>query len=254
MRNILTIYQKEMRIYFLSPIAYIVIAMYLVLFGYFFTTIVGYYSYLSQRWQAQPYFDLNVTEQVFRPLFHNVSVTLIIILPMLTMRLFAEEKKTNTIELLFTYPLHDVEVILGKLLSCLSMFLIPVVISFIDVFLLNTFIKLEWGPILTGYLGIVLVGLSALSLGMFVSSLTENQIVAAIVTFGVLLLLWILEWMGETSGWKIGQVLREFSIMQHFDDFSKGVIHLKDLVFHLCFTFFFTFLTFINLGTKKWRG
>jgi len=254
MRNILTVYQKEMRIYFLSPIAYIVIAMYLILFGYFFTAAIYYYSYWSQRWQAQPYFDLNITQQVFRPLFHNISVTLIIIFPMLTMRLFAEEKKTNTIELLFTYPLHDVEIILGKLLSCLSVFLIPVVISFINVLLLNTVIKLEWGAILSGYIGITLIGLSALSLGMFISSLTENQIVAAIVTFGILLLLWILDWICETAGWKIGQILREFSIMQHFDDFSKGVIHLKDLVFHFCFTFFFTFLTFVNLGTKRWRG
>ncbi len=254
MKNLIPLYKKELKTFFVSPIAYIVITVFLVLSGYFFYAITGYYNFVSQRWQSQPYYELNIMEGIFRPLLSNISVTLLLVLPLLTMRLFAEEKKSGTIELLFTYPLKDEEIILGKFFAATTVFLTGVILSFIQPLLLARYVKLDWGMLTVGYFGLTLLGIAFLSVGIFVSSMTENQIVAAVVSFGALLVFWLLGWATDLVGSGFSSILSQLSIISHFENFAKGVISTQDLMFYLLFTLFFLYLTFGVLGTKKWRG
>ena len=173
---------------------------------------------------------------------------------MLTMRLFAEEKKNGTIELLFTYPLRDIEILLGKFFAAMVVYLTPVVITLAYIAFVGTMADLAIGPILAGYLGLVLMGATFISLGVLISSTTENQIIAVIITFGLLLLLWVVGWAANFTSPLFGKILNELSLVRHFEGFSKGVINIKDVVFYLSFIFFCLFITGRVLESKRWRG
>src|SRR5579884_3753822 len=193
MRNILTICAKELRAYFASPIAYLLMALFGLIFGFFFYSATAFFVQASMRAQMggaeQP---MNVGEYVIAPLLSNASVVGLFLLPLISMRLFAEEKRSGTIELLMTSPVRDWEIIIGKWLGAMAMYLCVLAVSAIDVALLFAWSKPDWRPILTGYLGLILQGGTILSIGTFVSSLTKNQIIAGAATFAVCLLLWVL--------------------------------------------------------------
>src|SRR6266702_3420494 len=195
--------KKELRLYFTTPVAYGVVFCFLLITGYFFYSIFAFYTMASMQAAMNPQMgrDLNVTDSVMRPLFSNISVILLLLLPLVTMRLFAEERRSGTIELLLTYP--------GIVMY---------------------FARLEWGPVLTGYLGLLLMGATFIAVGVFASSLTENQIVASITTFGALLIFWILGWSADYAGGTAGKVLQFLSILEHNDSFSKGVLDTKDVL------------------------
>lgn len=197
---------------------------------------------------------LNLTEMVLNPLFANMGIILLLIMPLLTMRLFSEEKKTGTIELLLTYPVKDIETLLGKLLACILVYVIMLVLSFLYPVMLIIFGRLEWGPILSGYLGLFLMGTSFISLGVLASSLTENQIVSAAISFGMLLFFWVIGWASEFAGKTVGKILPKISLIQHFDNFPKGIIDTQDIVYYLLFIIFFLFLTMRSLEAHRWRG
>jgi ABC-2 type transport system permease protein len=198
--------------------------------------------------------DLSVTEGVLRPLFQNVSVIMLFFLPFLTMRLFAEEKKSGTMELLLTYPIRDGEVLLGKYLAALVFFLVMLSLTFTYPVLVSWTTRMEWGPLLTGYLGLVLQGAAFIAVGLLVSSLTENQIIAAAVSFGTLLIFWVISWASESAGGTLGRVLSHLSITEHFDSFAKGVIDTKDVIYYLNMTVLSLFFTLRSLDSKRWRG
>ena len=252
----LPVFKKEMRLYFGSPVAYVVFTFFLLISGWFFSQIFLYYSDASMRSFMQPQLgaNLNITENVMRPLFTNMSVVLLFFIPMLTMRLFAEEKKSGTIELLLTYPVRDGEVLLGKFLAAMVLFLVLLGLTLLYPGLVASFTRVEWGPILTGYLGLVLAGGSFLAVGVLVSSLTENQIVAGFGTFGVLLGLWIIGWGAESAGGTLRAVLQYLSITEHMDTFSRGLIDTKDLVYYGSAIALALFLTLRSLDSKRWRG
>jgi ABC-2 type transport system permease protein len=256
MKNFLAIYKKELRTYFKSPIAYVVLAIFLVLAGFFFYNNFAAFNYYSMQAMQSRYGapNLNITEWVLRPLFGNISITLIFLVPLLTMRLFSEEKKSGTIEMLFTYPIRDSEAILGKYASSLTVFCLMIVLTGLYPLLMWMFGTVEGGPLLSGYLGLLFLGAAFLSVGVFASSLTENQIVAAVITFGTLLFFWIIGWSSIFAGSKIADLLNYLSIIEHFDSFSKGIIDTKDIVYYLSFSFFALFLTVRTLESKKWRG
>jgi ABC-2 type transport system permease protein len=256
MKNFLAIYKKELRTYFKSPIAYVVLAIFLVLAGFFFYNNFAAFNYYSMQAMQSRYGapNLNITEWVLRPLFGNISITLIFLVPLLTMRLFSEEKKSGTIEMLFTYPIRDSEAILGKFASALTVFCLMIVLTGLYPLLMWMFGTVESGPLLSGYLGLLFLGAAFLSVGVFASSLTENQIVAAVITFGTLLFFWIIGWSSMFAGGKIADLLNYLSIIEHFDSFSKGMIDTKDIVYYLSFSFFALFLTVRTLESKKWRG
>ncbi len=252
----LPVFKKEMRLFFGSPIAYVVFTFFLLISGWFFSQIFLYYSDISMRSFMQPGMaqSLNITESVMRPLFTNMSVVLLFFIPMLTMRLFAEEKKSGTIELLLTYPVRDGEVLAGKFLAAGALYVILLGLTLVYPAIIAYFTRIEWGPILTGYLGLVLTGATFLAVGVFISSLTENQIVAGFGTFGVLLALWIIGWGAESAGGNLRAVLQYLSITEHMDTFSRGLIDTKDLVYYLSEIALALFLTLSSLDSKRWRG
>ena len=242
----LPVFKKEMRLFFGSPVAYVVFTFFLLISGWFFSQIFLYYSDISMRSFMQPGMaqSLNITESVMRPLFTN----------MLTMRLFAEEKKSGTMELLLTYPVRDGEVLAGKFLAAGALYVILLGLTLVYPGLIAYFTRVEWGPILTGYLGLVLTGATFLAVGVLISSLTENQIVAGFGTFGVLLGLWIIGWGAEFAGGNLRAVLQYLSITEHMDTFSRGLIDTKDLVYYGSAIALALFLTLSSLDSKRWRG
>jgi len=250
------IFKKEVRLYFASPVAYVVFTIFLLISGYFFYSIFAFFNFMSMQSAMNPALarDLNVTEGVMRPLFSNISVVMLLLMPILTMRLFAEEKKTGTIELLLTYPVRDGEVLLGKYAAAVVLYLLMLLFTALYPGMLAYFARLEWGPLLTGYLGLVLMGAAFLAIGVLVSSLTENQIVAAVATFGALLIFWVIGWSADLAGPGWGKLLSHLSILEHFDGFAKGVIDTKDVVYYLDFTVLALFLTLRSLESKRWRG
>jgi gliding motility-associated transport system permease protein len=239
--------KKELRVYFSSPIAYAVLTIFSLITGWFFYNVFGYYVLASMQAAMNPMMgrDLSVVDGVLRPLFQNISVIMLLMMPILTMRLLSEEKKSGTIELLLTYPVRDGEVLLGKYLAALAVF---------AAMLALTLAPVEWGPLVTGYLGLLLQGAAFIAVGILISSLTENQIVAAVATFGTLLIFWVIAWASDSAGGTLGRVLSHVSITEHFDSFSKGVIDTKDLIYYLDLTILALFLTLRSLDSKRWRG
>jgi ABC-2 type transport system permease protein len=256
MTGIWAVFRKELIIYFSTPIFYITGFFFLVLGGYFFYSNTVYYSLLSFQGAQNPQLAamLNPHQMVFRPLFGALAIVFLMMVPLLTMRLLAEEKRSGTAELLFTYPLQDWAVIMGKFFAALLVYVVFLLFTLSYAALYASLAFLQWGPILSSYLGLILLGGACLSLGLFASSLTENQIIAAVVAFTLLLLFWLIGWQQElgTSGW--GGLFVALSMLEHFENFVRGVIDTRDLVYYLSFIFFFLFLTKRQLESRRWRA
>ncbi|HRS91374.1 MAG TPA: ABC transporter permease subunit [Candidatus Marinimicrobia bacterium] len=255
MSNLLAIYKRDLKGYFFSPIAYVVIGLFLLVNGIFFYVLLSSfleYSYAVMI-QRQGY-PINVNLLMIRPFFQNMSVIVLFVIPMITMRSFSEEKKSGTMELLLTSPVTNWQLILGKFLASFTLYFVMVVVTFL--FMVFLFI---WGnpslvPILISYLGILLMGLVLVALGNFISSLTENQIVAAVGTFGATMFLWVIGFAGDFAGKVFGEIFKYLSIVNHFDDFSKGVFDTNHLVYYLSLTFLMLFFTYQSIESSKWRG
>jgi ABC-2 type transport system permease protein len=256
MKGFAAIFKRELYAFFASPIFYVVGGIFLILSGYFFYTSVAYFSLISFQAARNPYAggQVNLNEMVVKPFFDDMSIILLLIVPLLTMRLLAEEKKNGTIELLLTYPVRETAVVLGKFLATLFMILILLALTAVNVFLISRFGIVEWGPVLTGYCGLVLMAAGFISLGLFTSALTQNQIIAAVLGFGALLMFWIIGWAGSVSGPGVGQVVNYLSLLEHQDPFSKGVLDSRDFMFYFNFSVFFIFLTLRYLDSQKIRG
>ncbi|MCM8772238.1 MAG: ABC transporter permease [Candidatus Omnitrophica bacterium] len=254
--NLYPVFKKELKTYFISPIAYVVILIFNVITGFIFYALFAYYSLISMRYAGYPYpyFTLTPEEMLIRPLFHNMAVTSLFVLPLLTMRLFSEEKRIGTIELLFTYPLKDPDIYWGKFLSCFFIFFIMILIPSFYIFILEKWINYDKMVILNSYFGLLLLGASFISIGIFISSLTESQVVSAIITFGISLLFWIIGWISEIVGPKYAKFFEFISIYTHYENFPKGIFDTRDLVFYLSIILFFSFLTLRILISKKYRG
>ena len=178
----------------------------------------------------------------------------LLVFPLITMRTYSEEKRSGTIELLLTSPLTDVEIILGKFLGAMLLYASMLAITSIHMGILFYYGDPEWKPIATGYLGLLLMGGCFLSLGLFISSLTKNQIVAAMATFAVFLMLWVINWIGESAGPTTQAIVSYLSITEHFDDFARGIIDTKHVVYYLSFITFGLFLTAKSVDSERWRG
>jgi gliding motility-associated transport system permease protein len=257
-RSVVLIFKRELNSYFSTLIAYVAITMFLLITGYFFYTSLASFSVISFQAQSNPmvakqYQLLNITETVVRPLFGNISIIMLLMTPLLTMRLFSEEKKSGTMELLFTYPVKDVEVVIAKFLACFVVFLTMIMLTTTYPILLLTLGEPEIMPIITGYLGLILLGAAFISLGIFTSSLTENQIIAASVSFGFLLLFWMMSYSVSFVSGAFGQIISYLSINEHIASLAKGVLDSEDIIYYLCFIILFLFLTLRSLESKRWR-
>jgi ABC-2 type transport system permease protein len=254
MSNILAIAGKELRGYFASPIAYVIIGFFALVFGYFFVASITMFMQMSLQMGMPGQGQVNVNSMAIRPLLQNVSVVALFVLPLITMRTYSEEKRSGTIELLLTSPLTDLQIVLGKFLGAVALFALMLVVTWIHMGILFIYGNPEWKPIIAGYLGLLLMGSSFISVGLLISSLTKNQIVAGMVTFAVLLLLWTVNWMSESSGPTMQKVLSALSITDRFDDFSKGIIAVSHVVYYVSFITFGLFLTAKSVDSERWRG
>ncbi len=281
MRNVLAIAGREVRTYFTSPLAYVVVGVFLMLSGYIFWASLVRFSALCLQYGNNPYVfnQLNVNDMVIRPLFGSMGVIFLLMIPVITMRLLAEERRTGTAELLFTCPVTTGQVILGKYLG--AGFLLVVMLGATLIYpllIMASSATPDMKPALVGYFGVLLMGLAFLGIGLLVSAMTENQIIAAVGAFGALLMLWAVSWVADsvtvtlaglmnsatfglweklklgTGGPSLGDLLNKISITEHFQDFRKGLLDTEHVVFYLSVVFFSLFLTQRVVESRRWRG
>jgi len=260
MRNILAIVERELRTYFISPVAYVVLTIFVFLSGLFFQTILNQvlqFAMMQSMQGAQmgrgatPIDMPGIISQNF---LQTMSVILLFMLPMLTMGLFSEEKKRGTIELLLTAPITDLQVVLGKFLAAVSFYVILLGTTWIPMAVLYIYGSPVSGPILSRYLGLLLYGLALLSVGLFISTLTENQIISAVLSFGTIMVLWLVDVVAQRSEAVTKDVLTYLSILSHLDDFMKGVLATSNIIFYLSLMLLGLFLTYRSIDSLRWRG
>jgi ABC-2 type transport system permease protein len=237
-RNVLFIAGKELRSYFVSPVAYVIVAFWLVATGFFF-------------WRS-----VDITNEAsLRNVFGVVTILLLLISPALTMRLLAEESRTGTLELLLTAPVRDWSVVLGKFLGALGLYLVMMGLTLVYPLLLMMLGgNPDWGPIWSGYLGLILLGMSFLAVGLFASALTSNQMVSAVIAFVILLLLFVIGQVAGGVSAGLSDFLTKFSLSDRFDPFPRGIVDLKDVVFYLSFTAVVLFLTVQVVEGRRYRA
>ena len=258
MNNFLPVYRRELKSYFYSPIAYLVIVVFLLLSGLFFVMILNDYARFSFEVIRSNYRinlpGLNVAEGIVSPLYRTFSFLLILMMPLLTMKSFSEEKKSGTIELLFTYPISDMALVLGKICALFTVYGTMLGLTlFYDLFIVF-FKSVPFGVTFTGLFGLSLAGCAYIALGVFISSLTENQIVAAAWSFCMIMVFWVISWMAGDSTTIFAEILRYLSIFDHFDSFASGIIDTSDVIFYLSFIFIFVFATLRVLESRRFRG
>ena len=256
MRNVLTIVRKELQAYFVSPIAYVVLTGFLLLGGWFFFNLLSRFNVLLSIYtqlQQGAADQLNLNEFVIAPLMHNLSIVLVILVPMITMRAYAEEKKGGTYELLLTSPLRTGEIVLGKFLA--SFLFICIMLGMTGVYpaVLIAFGNPEIGVLLAGYLGLLLLATSFVAVGLLTSSFTENQIIAAVSGLVATMLLYIIGWPADTAGEVLGPLLRYLSVTEHFAEMVNGLIDTQDLVYFASLILLSLFLTQRSVESLRWR-
>jgi ABC-2 type transport system permease protein len=254
MRNVWIIWRKELSSYFVSPVAYVLLTLWGLIFGYFFWANLGMFlKYSMESQMSGQMYPMNINEQIIRPLLQNVAVIGLFFLPMITMRLFAEEKRTGTIELLATSPIRDLEIILGKWLAAMSLYCCFLLFTVVHFLFLFKYGNPDWKPILIAYLGLLLEAGAMLAIGTFISSLTKNQIIAGAATFAVLILLWVLSWSDfNNTGW--AHVLSYMSLTTHSESFMRGVAELKDGIYYATLIFLGLFFTARSMESLRWRS
>jgi ABC-2 type transport system permease protein len=259
MRNILAIVERELRAYFSSPIAYVVLTIFVFLSGIFFRSILAQVMQMGliSQMQAQQLGPrpMDMPGMISRGFLSTMSVILLFIMPMLTMGLFSEEKKRGTIELLLTSPVTDLQVVLGKFFAAGTFFIILLLSTFIPMAVLYLYSSPASGPILTAYLGLLLYGLSIVAIGLFISTLTENQIIAAVLSFGTIMVLWLVDVVATNAESPTSKgVLTYLSILSHLDDFMKGVLSTSHIIFYVSLMLVGLFLTYRSIDSLRWRG
>jgi ABC-2 type transport system permease protein len=260
MRSLYAIYRKEMGHYFVSPVAYVVVGVFLILCGFFFDQILNAFiqnslaaEMQSLRFGVPP--DIDVPGQVMRTFFDLISSLVLFFTPILTMGIFSEERKRGTIELLMTSPVTETQIVMGKFLAELSLFIImllPTALYIIFMYF-HSDPRPPWSLMLVGYFGVLLLGAALLALGSFISSLTESQIIAAVLTFGAFLMLWVIGSGAGGGDSTFGQILQYLSVIRHYDDFARGIIDTSALVYYVSFFAFFIFLTVRSIDSIRWR-
>ncbi len=253
-RNTWVVASKDFKSYFTSPIAYIVIAGFMVIMGWMFFFNLSHFNMQNLQYQQ---FNMgkaaSITDGIIRPLYGNMNVIFLFLVPFITMRLFAEEKKNKTIALLFTAPLTLTEIILGKFISSYLLIAVMLALTFTYPIILMITGNPDLGPILTSNIGTLLLTGCYLSLGVFFSSLTENQIVAGALTFAAGLFFWLISWATQSAGPVWSDILMYLSLISHYNNFSQGLLSSTDVFFYLSFMFLGLFLTHRVLDSYRWR-
>ena len=236
MKGVMVIMRRELASYFLSPIAYAVTAVFILLYGLFFSGIVLGFGVANLEYT-----------------FSNMVVVLLFMAPLMTMRTLAEEKKTGVDELLMTAPISTGHFVFGKFFAVCVALLSMMALTVIHFLIVRHYAAPDWGPIVTSLFGLFLAGVSFLAVGIFTSSLTDNQIISALFCFGILLFFWLVDWMAEAVGGKTGELLGNLSLIKHYEDFNKGILDSSHIIFYLTMTAIFLFLTVRQLESRRWK-
>lgn len=259
MKNVWAIYRKEMGHYFVSPIAYVFIGLFLLLGAYFFNAILTFviqqsYSAQMEGMQYGMTQSFDVPSQVLRNFFGLLSTLVLFFTPILTMGVYAEERKRGTMELLMTSPITETDIVLGKFLASFSLFALMVLptLFYVAFMYAHSDPMPPWRVLVAGYAGILLLGASLTALGTFISSLTENQIIAAVLTFAAFLFVWVLD-IGRNASGAVASVLTYLSVIRQYEDFSRGVVNTSSLVYYASFIVLFVFLTIRSVDSMRWR-
>jgi ABC-2 type transport system permease protein len=255
-RNFAAIFEKELRSYFASPVAYVMAGVWLLFSGFMFKNLLLEFNrycltYNQQQMGRMP--SLNLNDFVVTNYFGMKFFVWMIVLPFLTMRLYSEEKKTGTIELLVTSPLTTMQALMGKFAACLTLYAAVEALGFSHLLIVRYYGSLDWGPVLSAYLASLLMGGAFVALGLLASAVTENQIIAGVVAFFMFIMLWLIDWSSRFTGPAMGAVLNHLSVLEHLRDFQRGVIDTGDAVFFLGLTALGLFLTHTVLESRRWR-
>ena len=259
MKSAFWIARRDIGSFFSSSVFYVVTTVFLVLYSFLFFIILSDFSQISM--QAAPQAaqlqqlgrSINANDMVIVPSLGNMSVILLFIIPLITMRSFAEERKNKTFALLLSSPVHLREIIAGKFLACLGVVTFMIVLSSYSVLSVVLMGQPEIGPIFSGYLGVLLMMGCFIALGVFASSLTDNQIIAATISFSLSLFMWIIGWAAESADSGVGIVLNYVSLVAHLEPFMKGIIDTSDVVYYVSFMAFILFITYRVLDSRRWR-
>lgn len=235
--KIFAIMKKELQAFFFSPVAYIVFSAFLVIVGYLFWVVL-----------------IASSRATIEPVLYNAAFVLLLASPVLTMRLLSEEKKNKTIELLLTAPIEPHEIVLGKFLACFILYLVlflltvqyPIIIS-------NYSPEFDFGPVYSGYIGLILLGAAYIAVGIFASAVSENQIVSAMISFGILIIFWIFGWAKHALNNGFGEMLGNLSLFDRFAEFLRGITDSCNVVYFIVFTFIWLFLATRVLESDRWR-
>lgn len=253
--NVWTIARRDFRSYFTTPIAYIVIGVFLLLMGYFFFGHLSEFAQMNAMSQFGAARKATLTDAIVRPLYGNMNVIFLFLVPFVTMRLLAEEKKQHTIELLLTSPVTTWEIVLGKFLSAFLFLLVTMACTLVYPAVLFATGNPDPGPLFAVILATLLLVSCYLAIGVFFSALTENQIVAGALTFVASLLFWIISWAGRfgSGGSAAGEIFNYLSLIYHWNSLSEGVLNSSDILFFLSFIFVGLFLANRVLDSYRWR-
>jgi gliding motility-associated transport system permease protein len=256
MRSVYAVYRKEMGHYFVSPVAYVVVAVFLIVAGFFFRLYMGLAVQQSMEMAMEGMgSNTDVPSEVLSAFFGLLSTLILFLAPMLTMGVYAEERKRGTMELLMTSPITELQIVLGKFLASLTLFAIMLFPTcfYVAYMCLHSQPKVPWAVVLAGYLGAMLLGASLLAIGSFISSLTESQLIAVVLSFGAILILWVLDFAVRGSDSVAGQVLQYISVIHHYDDFTHGMIDTSSLIYYVSVPILFIFLTVRSVDSIRWR-
>ena len=260
MKQTFAIFQREFKSFFYSPVAYVILAIFTALTGVFF------YLYLSSLVEAsimdairaQQYRmaqqKLNVNLMLIRPYFWNIALISLFTLPTITMRLYSEEKRLGTVELLYTTPITPTQIVLGKFFAGLAFYIVLLLPTMFFQSLLFIYGDPEFMPVLSGYIGLILLGSAFITAGLFISTTTENQIIAALGGFALSLLLWVVGWGANFVGPTLKPVLNYISIINHFEDFAQGVIDSSHIAYYILFSILGLYLSLKTIESVKWRA
>jgi ABC-2 type transport system permease protein len=255
MRNVWTICRRELYAYFVSPIAWVLLAIFSILSGWFVWAESSYFvqNTMASQMRGQPV-PMSINEMIIAPIFGYIAVVGLMLVPFISMRLFAEEKRQGTMELLATSPVYDLELVLGKWLAAVLMYGALLAVLILDVSWLFIYGSPDWKPAVAGFIGLLLQGAGLLAFGALISTLTKNQIVAGVTGFGLSLFLWILQWATSFGDSLTVRVASYISTLSHMESFSRGVIDTKDLIYYLSMIFLGLFLTTRSLESIRWRA
>jgi ABC-2 type transport system permease protein len=255
MKKIWTIASKDFRAYFTSPIAYIVIAGFLLIMGWMFFFNLSQFNLQSLQYKqfGMGQKGMSITEGIIRPLYGNMNVIFLFLVPFITMRLFAEERKQQTIQLLMTSPITLTEMVLGKFLSAFLLVATMLALTIVYPVILWIFGNPDKGPIITSYMGTLMLSSCYVAMGVLFSSMTENQIVAGALTFAAGLFFWLINWASQAAGPVASDILDYLSLIQHYNNFSQGIIETSDIFFYLSFIGISLFLSHRVLDSYRWR-